>query len=111
MPDARPWLLNVPQFTQDLKSVLSAFPDARLVLATRALDAVLASSASLVHSQMSVQSDMADPEWIGREWLRKISLREDRIAEALAASDVPRVMLQYHRVRERRLGGRDEARL
>lgn len=87
----RPWVLKLPQFTQDLDSLLSAFPDARLVCLDRPAAALVASSASLVHGQMTVQSDAADPRWIGTEWLRKIALRQRRMAVYRARADVPQV--------------------
>jgi len=94
-PD-RPRLLKVPQFMQDLESVLDTFPDARLIRLHREPQAVVASSASLVWHQMRVQSDAADRAWIGREWLRKTRLREQRAEAALAARpDVPVVQVEY----------------
>jgi hypothetical protein len=87
----RPWVLKLPQFTQDLGSLLAAFPDARLVCLDRQAAAVVGSSASLVHSQMVVQSDAVDPHWIGAEWVRKVALRERRMHAARAAADVPQV--------------------
>ena len=89
-------LLKVPQFLQDLPLVLDLFPDARLICLHRRLDEVVPSSCSLVWNQMRVQSDSADPAWIGREWLRKTLLR-DRIAkEALDDyPQVPRIHLEF----------------
>lgn len=92
---ARPWVLKMPQLTQDLGAVLRVFPDARLVCLERAPAALVASSASLAHSQMRVQSDRTDPRWIGREWLRKVALRRRRMGEALAGADVPRVHVAF----------------
>jgi hypothetical protein len=90
-----PWILKVPQFTQDLPALLATFPDARLVCVSREPEAVVGSSASLAYNQMSIQSDRADPRRIGREWLRKVALRETRMMEGLAATDRPQVMLNY----------------
>jgi hypothetical protein len=87
----RPWVLKLPQFTQDLDSLLAAFPDARLVCLDRPAPALVASSASLVQSQMTVQSDAVDPRWIGREWLRKVALRDRRTRRARARADVPQI--------------------
>jgi hypothetical protein len=92
---ARPWVLKMPQLTQDLGAVLEVFPDARLVCLERPAEVLVASSASLAHSQMRVQSDHADPRWIGREWLRKVALRERRMAETLAKASVPRVHVAF----------------
>lgn len=91
----RPWVLKVPQFSQDLPALLRVFPDARLVCLHRDPSAVVASSASLVFNQMTLQSDHVDPDWIGREWGRKVRLRQARIAAACAAADAPRVDIRY----------------
>ena len=82
---ARPWVLKVPQLTQDLEAVLRVFPDARVVRVEREPVAVVASAASLVRNQMRVQCDAVDDRWIGGEWLRKVALRRDRVEAALAA--------------------------
>lgn len=94
----RPWILKVPQFSQDLSAVLHAFPDARLVFLKRDRQQVIASSASLVRNQMALQSAAVDAEWIGREWTRKITLREQRTAAARARSDAPQVDVAFEDV-------------
>ncbi|MBY9064046.1 sulfotransferase [Sphingomonas yunnanensis] len=94
-PCARPWLLKVPQFAQDLPSLLGAFPDARLIHLRRDTDAVVASSASLVCNQMRLQSHHVDPSWIGAEWRRKVALRATRTAAARVRADVPQLDLGY----------------
>jgi hypothetical protein len=94
----RPWVLKVPQFAQDLSALLTVLPDARVVRVMRDRDAVIASSASLVRNQMAIQSDAVDPPAIGREWTRKVALRDARMAAALAGSDVPRVEVDYDEV-------------
>jgi hypothetical protein len=95
-PPNRPRLLKVPQFMQDLETVLDTFPDARLIRLHRDPRSVVPSSASLVWNQMRVQSDSADKAWIGREWLRKTRLREQRARTALATRpDVPAVHVDY----------------
>lgn len=91
----RPWVLKLPQFAQDLDAVLATFPDARVVRLDRDPIDVVASSASLVRNQMSLQSDAVDAAAIGREWLRKTSLRETRMRAALAQSRVPQVEVGY----------------
>ncbi|MCC2979523.1 sulfotransferase family protein [Sphingomonas sp. IC4-52] len=91
----RPWILKVPQFSQDLAAVLHTFPDARLVCLSRDQHQVIASSASLVCNQMMVQSSSVDREWIGREWTRKVALRDRRTASARDRSDAPQVDLAY----------------
>lgn len=88
----KPWLLKAPQFMQDLPALLDAFPDARLICLDRDAEKVVGSSASLVWHQMRIQSDHADRAWIGREWLRKTRLRQERaIAFRAARPDVPRL--------------------
>lgn len=91
----RPWILKVPQFSQDLAAVLHTFPDARLVCLSRDPQQVIASAASLVRNQMAIQSACVDPEWIGREWTRKVALRDGRTAIARAGSDVAQVDVAY----------------
>lgn len=81
----RPWVIKVPQLTQDLGAVLDLFPDARVVRVERDPAAVVASAASLARNQMRVQSDAVDDAWIGREWLRKVRLRRDRVEAAMTA--------------------------
>lgn len=97
-PGGRPWILKLPQMTQDLGSVLAAFPDARLICLDRPAPALVASSASLVHNQMRVQSDAVDPHWIGREWLRKVVLRQRRTASARARFDGPQVNVTFDEI-------------
>ena len=95
-PVERPLILKAPQFLQDLPALLDAFPDARLLVLERDLDAVIASSASLVWNQMRVQSDRAEKAWIGREWLRKTMLRRDRARAALdSRPDLPRLHVPF----------------
>lgn len=81
----RPWVIKVPQLTQDLASALDVFPDARVVRVERDPVETVASAASLVRNQMRVQSDAVDDAWIGREWLGKVRLRRERVRAALAA--------------------------
>lgn len=96
--DNRPWILKVPQFAEDLDAVLQAFPDARIIHTIRDDDAVVASSSSLVSNQMMLQSDAVDPRQIGREWSRKVALRTERTASALAATKVPRIEVRFEDV-------------
>lgn len=86
---ARPRVLKVPQFTEDLPALLARFPDARVVLARRDHEDVARSAASLVANQMAIQSDHADMAWIEQECRRKIALRSTRKMEALAAFTGP----------------------
>ncbi|MDT9599388.1 sulfotransferase family protein [Sphingosinicella rhizophila] len=94
----RPWILKVPQFSQDLPALLQVFPDARLIFLSRDLDSVIASSALLVRNQMSLQSDDLDPPRIEREWTRKVRLREARMNAAKTIAEVPQVDVRYQDV-------------
>ena len=89
--DDRPWILKLPQFAQDLDTVVQTFPDARIIMLHRDPVPVVGSSASLVYNQMSAQSDHVDRHWIGQEWLGKVRLRERRVAEARMRHDLDAV--------------------
>ena len=95
-PPNLPWILKAPQFMEDLPALLDVFPSARLLCLDRPLEKVVASSASLVWNQMRIQSDAADPAWIGAEWLRKTRLRQ-RIADETrrARPDMSQLDLHY----------------
>ena len=95
---AKSWLIKAPQFCQELGVMIARFPDIRIVRLTRRCDDVVASSASLAWHQTRIQSDHADPSAIGAEWLRKTSLREARVRQALANQDVARFDLDYDEV-------------
>lgn len=94
-PEDRPWILKVPQFMQDLPALLAAFPDARLLCLKRDPAEIVASSASLALNQMQIQSDRVDRDWIGREWLHKVALRERVAQVTLARSDAPRLDIDF----------------
>lgn len=94
----RPWILKVPQFTQDLAVLLRVFPDARLICLNRDRKQIVASSTSLVHNQMKLQSHRVDPCWIRREWTRKVRLREERVAAARRRADVPQIDIAFEDV-------------
>ncbi len=97
-PD-RTWLMKAPQFSQDLDALLDTFPDVRLIRLERDPAQVVGSSASLVWQQMRIQSDSADPHWIGREWLRKFRLRQERTTAALEKRpDVRALTLHFNHV-------------
>lgn len=78
-----PRVMKVPQFSEDLDTLLKQFPDARVVLAQREPLSVLGSAKSLVANQMAIQSDNVDLDWIENEWRRKSDLREMRMRAAL----------------------------
>ena len=92
----RPWVLKVPQFSQDVVTMLKIFPDARLVYMRRDPREVIASSTSLVCNQRSLQSHQVDRNQIGNEWARKIQLRQDRMAAARATARVPQIEVDYN---------------
>lgn len=81
---AHPRVMKTPAFAEDLPALLAEFPDARIVVATRDLDAVHRSAVSLCANQMAVQSDTSDLARIEALWWHKIALREERLAAALA---------------------------
>ena len=80
---ARPRVLKVPQFAEDLPALLTQFPEARVVRTRRDVGDTLASAVSLVANQMTIQSDTVDLAWIEQEARRKLSLREARMDAAL----------------------------
>jgi hypothetical protein len=92
---ARPWVLKIPQFAQDLDALLAVFPDARILRLDRDPLAVVASSASLVRNQMDLQSEAVRPSWIGQETLRKVALRERRTEAALSRTPVRCLRVDY----------------
>jgi hypothetical protein len=92
---AKPRVLKVPAFAEDLATLLTLFPDARLVLASRDGEAVFKSAVSLSANQMAVQSDSCDLAEIEALWRHKIALREQRIAAALAQWDGPVARLAF----------------
>jgi hypothetical protein len=96
----KPWILKLPQFSQDLDALLHTFPDARIVVLHRDPVRVVGSSASLVHNQMTVQSDHVDRGWIGQEWLRKVSLRQHRTISARNRHDVPSIDIAFGAMHE-----------
>ncbi|WP_052208180.1 sulfotransferase family protein [Croceibacterium mercuriale] len=76
-------VLKVPQFAEDLPALLARFPQARVVVARRAEEDVVASAVSLVANQRALQSASAELGCIEAECRRKVALRESRMAEAL----------------------------
>ena len=79
----KPRIIKVPAISEDLDTVLTHFPDARLVVANRDLDAVLRSAVSLAANQMAIQSDSCDIAQIEALWRHKLELREERMEQAL----------------------------
>ena len=85
----RPRVLKCPQFTEDLSPLLAQFPDARIVLCTRAEDEVLSSSISMTASQMAFQTDTRDLAALTRTWEGRIAMRETAMRQALTHFDGP----------------------
>jgi hypothetical protein len=90
MGNARvPRVLKCPQYAEDLRTLLTQFPDARVVLTRRDDRDVLDSTVSVVASQSAYQSDHASLAAIEGEWRRKLAMRETRIEAALAGFGGP----------------------
>lgn len=92
---AKPRVMKVPAFAEDLDTLLGLLPEARLVLATREPGAVLKSAVSLAANQMAVQSDACDLDAIEARWRHKIALRDERVAAALAGWQGPVARLSF----------------
>ncbi|MFN3989101.1 MAG: sulfotransferase family protein [Erythrobacter sp.] len=95
---ARPRVLKVPAFAEDLGTLLALFPEARLVLAHRDHGAVLKSAVSLAANQMAMQSDACDLAQIEALWQHKIALREERLAAVLADWQGPVARLDFEQL-------------
>ncbi len=95
---AKPRVLKVPQFSEDLPALLQQFPDARIVASHRSSADTFRSSVSLVANQMVIQSDHVELGWIEQEWQRKIALRQKRTAEALAKFNGPLATIDFDRL-------------
>lgn len=92
---ARPRVLKVPQFMEDIDALLSVFPEARILHVTRDPLAVVASSCSLVANQRALQSDDVDLAEIGREWLNRTVEREVIAGDRLASHNFPVAKISY----------------
>ncbi|OJW69375.1 MAG: hypothetical protein BGO57_05780 [Sphingomonadales bacterium 63-6] len=92
----RPRVMKVPQFAEDLPSLLAQFPNARAVVTHRAARDVARSAVSLVANQMTIQSDAVEMGWIEQEWQRKIALREERAEAGLANFRGPLARVDFH---------------
>jgi len=97
---AKPRVMKVPAFAEDLPALLDQFPDARLVLANRDHNAVLRSAVSLCANQMAIQSDHCDLVKIEALWEHKIALREERITKALKGWMGPIAKLHFDELNE-----------
>lgn len=92
---AKPRVLKVPAFAEDLATLLVLFPEARLVIAERDHEAVLKSAVSLAANQMAMQSDSCRLDDIEARWRHKIGLREARLAAALKGWHGPVARLSF----------------
>lgn len=79
----KPRVIKVPQFSEDLPTLLEQFPEARIVVAERNHQDTVDSAISLVANQMAMQSDHVDIDWLRKEWDRKTQLRRERVEHAL----------------------------
>ena len=91
----RPTVLKIPHMTQHVDALLAVFPGAKLLRLDRDPVAIVASSASLMRNQMEIQSAAVSPHWIGRETLRRVTLRQARMDAALRHADAPHLRLDY----------------
>ncbi|TCD06335.1 sulfotransferase [Erythrobacteraceae bacterium CFH 75059] len=82
---SRTRVLKVPEFTDAIPALCTAFPEARFVIARRDPAEAAHSAASLVAAQMAPQTDAADFAWILAEWERKTALRERHLDAAVTA--------------------------
>ncbi|MEP3051084.1 MAG: sulfotransferase [Erythrobacter sp.] len=92
---AKPRVMKVPQFSEDLAAVLTQFPNARLVIAQRESEDILNSAVSVVANQMTIQSDTCDLDWITAECQRKLALRDLRMQSALPGWNGRAAQLQF----------------
>ena len=92
---ARARVMKVPQFAEHLTALLARFPDARIVATHRDRRAILASAASLVANQRTIQSDTVDMGEIEAEAARKLALRQSRMDAALAATSRPLARVDF----------------
>lgn len=69
--DDRPWVLKTPQHMQDLDSLMTVFPDARLICSHRDPIRAVGSACSMTWNAMVRDTDSVDPHWVGAEWLGK----------------------------------------
>ena len=88
-------IMKCPQFSEDVAALIEALPATRVVVAHRDSEEVLASSVSLAASQMAFQSEESDIESIQLHWMRKLSLREQRIEQALRDLQAPAAHVEF----------------
>ncbi|KLE36009.1 hypothetical protein AAW00_01065 [Aurantiacibacter luteus] len=88
-------VMKVPEFTENLPSLIAAFPEARIVVTRRDEREIGPSMVSMFANQMAIQSDAADLSWIEREVARKIALRKARVESALADFSGPMAVVDF----------------
>ena len=91
----RPRVLKCPQYAEDLADLLTAFPDARIVRCSREPRDVLASSVSMVASQMAFQNHALCEASLEDYWQRRIAFREERMDADLAAHRGPVALMSF----------------
>ena len=92
-------VMKVPQFGEDLPTLVDLWPGAKIVTIVRDAARVVASSASLAANQMAIQSDAQGAFALGREWRRKVALRETRTELGLAAHEGASCEISYAEMR------------
>ena len=91
----RPRVLKCPQFAEDAPALLDQFPDARIVTCHRAQKDVLASSVSMVASQMAFQTDLRELAGLQDNWRGRIAQRSGRMRAFLDALSVPVARMEF----------------
>ena len=91
----RPRVLKCPQFAEDAPALLEQFPDARIVTCHRAQEDVLASSVSMVASQMAFQSNRQDLAGLQDHWRGRIAQRSGRMSAFLDAFSGPVARMEF----------------
>ena len=91
----RPRVLKCPQFAEDASALFSQFPEARIVTCHRAAEHVLASSVSMVASQMAFQSERQDLEILQDHWRGRIAQRSERMGAFLDVFSGPVARMEF----------------
>jgi hypothetical protein len=91
----RRWVLKSPQHLEQIRPLLTVFPDARVVHTHRDPVRVVASMCTMLAYGLRMQSARVDPLAIGRDWGDRIagmletSLRDRPLVPAAQALDLP----------------------
>ncbi len=78
------WVLKTPNHMENLRELLTVFPDAIIVQTHRDPHATMGSFCSMVAHGRGVFSDHVDAREVGRHWLRKVRRMIDRSLSARA---------------------------